>query len=73
MCSESSAFCYAVFVYDAQGPDGVVLGTVVGCEGECVEGVEPAVVGFAAGVPGAGGYFHGGGGHWRCCWVWSCG
>lgn len=40
----------AVFVEDAQAAEAGVVGGVVGAEGEGVVGVEPAVVGVAAGV-----------------------
>lgn len=63
--TEAGAGGDAVFVDDAQGAEGFVLRMVVGGEGESVECVEPAVVGVAAGGPGAGGYFEGGGCHCR--------
>lgn len=52
----------AVFIYDAQGAEGLVAGRVVGGEAEGVETVEPAVVCAAAGGPGARGDFEVGGG-----------
>lgn len=75
--AESCASLDAVFVYDAKGAEGLVLGGVVGGEGEGVEGVEPAVVGVAAEVPGpplnaevGGGWF---GGHCcGCCCAFGC-
>lgn len=67
--AEACAALDAVFVYHAQGAEGLVLWGVVGGEGEGVEGVEPAVVGVAAEVPGSfldaevGGWWFGG----HCC------
>ena len=51
----------AVFVQDAEGTERCVLGGVVLGEGECVVGVEPAVVGVAAVCAAARGDFCGGG------------
>lgn len=51
--AKACAALHAVFVYHAEGAEGFVRGVVVGGEGEGVEGVEPAVVGVAAVVPGA--------------------
>lgn len=59
--AEARAALDAVFVDDAQGAEGCEARVVVGGEGEGVEGVEPVVVGVAAGVPRAFGYFEGGG------------
>lgn len=57
--AEACAAGDAVFVDHAQGAEGFVAWVVIAGEGEGVEGVEPAVVGVAAGVPGAFGDFEG--------------
>ena len=48
MAAEALARRDAVFVHHAQAAEPHVGGIVVGREGECVVGVEPAVVGVAA-------------------------
>ena len=62
VCAEACAFFYAIFVYYAERAERFVAGVVVGGEGEGVEGVEPAVVGVAAGIPGSLDDFEGRGG-----------
>ena len=51
--AKARAAFYAVFVDHAEGTERFVGRVVVGGEGEGVEGVEPAVVGVAAVVPGS--------------------
>lgn len=64
MRAEARGGLDAVFVDDAEGAEGGVqrVRRVVRGEVEGVVGVEPIVVGVAAGGPGAGGDLHGGGG-----------
>lgn len=47
----------AVFIEDSKAAEGLELRGVVGREGECVVGVEPAMVGVAARGGGAQGEF----------------
>lgn len=53
VCAKTCAFFHAVFVDDTQGTETFVAGVVVGCKGEGVESVEPAVVSMAASIPGS--------------------
>lgn len=60
VCTKARGGLDAVFVDDAQRAEGLVSRVVVRREGKSVEGVEPIVVGVAAGGPGTLGDFHGG-------------